>query len=168
MGIDLPRRGPAGRSVWVLGSRRHGDADRPDFVFHLSRCCLSSRWSRVAARRLTESLASSAVMLAVHRHFRPNAWRTFAMELPIAVNRTLDFEAGQAIGSTYQWPGGQYCAIHTCMDWSAAASTTSARRTNSTWPWPLPAALRKNRCASPRICLTPRFWKSARRPRGWA
>lgn len=35
------------------------------------------------------------------------------MELPIAVNRTLDFEAGQAIGSTYQWPGGQYCAIHT-------------------------------------------------------
>jgi uncharacterized protein YunC (DUF1805 family) len=35
------------------------------------------------------------------------------MDLPIAQNRTLDFAAGQAIGSTYQWPGGQYCAIHT-------------------------------------------------------
>ena len=35
------------------------------------------------------------------------------MDLPVAVNRTLDFKAGQAIGSTYQWPGGQYCAIHT-------------------------------------------------------
>ena len=35
------------------------------------------------------------------------------MKLPTAENRTLDFEHGQAIGSTYQWPGGQYCAIHT-------------------------------------------------------
>ena len=35
------------------------------------------------------------------------------MTLPTAENRTLDFEGGQAIGSTYQWPGGQYCAIHT-------------------------------------------------------
>ncbi len=35
------------------------------------------------------------------------------MALPIAENRTLEFQAGQAIGSTYQWPGGQYCAIHT-------------------------------------------------------
>ena len=35
------------------------------------------------------------------------------MSLPIAQNRTLEFAGGQAIGSTYQWPGGQYCAIHT-------------------------------------------------------
>jgi uncharacterized protein YunC (DUF1805 family) len=35
------------------------------------------------------------------------------MSLPHAQNRTLEFNGGQAIGSTYQWPGGQYCAIHT-------------------------------------------------------
>jgi uncharacterized protein YunC (DUF1805 family) len=35
------------------------------------------------------------------------------MTLPVAENRTLDFQGGQAVGSTYQWPGGQYCAIHT-------------------------------------------------------
>jgi uncharacterized protein YunC (DUF1805 family) len=35
------------------------------------------------------------------------------MTLPTAVNRTLEFDGGEAIGSTYQWPGGQYCAIHT-------------------------------------------------------
>jgi uncharacterized protein YunC (DUF1805 family) len=35
------------------------------------------------------------------------------MTLPIAQNRTLQFEGGEAVGSTYQWPGGQYCAIHT-------------------------------------------------------
>jgi len=35
------------------------------------------------------------------------------MTLPHAENRTLKFDGGQAIGSTYQWPGGQYCAIHT-------------------------------------------------------
>jgi uncharacterized protein YunC (DUF1805 family) len=35
------------------------------------------------------------------------------MNLPIAENRTLQFEHGEAVGSTYQWPGGQYCAIHT-------------------------------------------------------
>ncbi len=35
------------------------------------------------------------------------------MTLPHAENRTLEFEGGQAIGSSYQWPGGQYCAIHT-------------------------------------------------------
>jgi uncharacterized protein YunC (DUF1805 family) len=35
------------------------------------------------------------------------------MPLPHAENRTLEFTGGQAIGSTYQWPGGQYCAIHT-------------------------------------------------------
>lgn len=36
-----------------------------------------------------------------------------SMSLPLAEHRTLDFDRGQAIGSTYQWPGGQYCAIHT-------------------------------------------------------
>lgn len=35
------------------------------------------------------------------------------MALPYAKNETLEFEGGQAIGTTYQWPGGQYCAIHT-------------------------------------------------------
>jgi uncharacterized protein YunC (DUF1805 family) len=35
------------------------------------------------------------------------------MTLPLAQNRTLKFNGGEAIGSTYQWPGGQYCAIHT-------------------------------------------------------
>ncbi len=35
------------------------------------------------------------------------------MTLPLAQNRTLEFDGGEAIGSTYQWPGGQYCAIHT-------------------------------------------------------
>lgn len=35
------------------------------------------------------------------------------MALPLAINRTLEFTGGQAIGTSYQWPGGQYCAIHT-------------------------------------------------------
>lgn len=35
------------------------------------------------------------------------------MSLPHAEHRTLEFDGGQAVGSTYQWPGGQYCAIHT-------------------------------------------------------
>jgi uncharacterized protein YunC (DUF1805 family) len=35
------------------------------------------------------------------------------MSLPFADNRTLEFKGGQAIGTSYQWPGGQYCAIHT-------------------------------------------------------
>ena len=35
------------------------------------------------------------------------------MTLPHAENRTLEFAGGQAIGTSYQWPGGQYCAIHT-------------------------------------------------------
>jgi len=35
------------------------------------------------------------------------------MSLPIAEHRTLDFKGGQAVGATYQWNGGQYCAIHT-------------------------------------------------------
>ena len=35
------------------------------------------------------------------------------MSLPTAINKTLDFDGGQAIGTSYQWPGGQYCSIHT-------------------------------------------------------
>ncbi len=35
------------------------------------------------------------------------------MTLPIAQNRILQFNGGQAVGSTYQWNKGQYCAIHT-------------------------------------------------------
>ncbi len=35
------------------------------------------------------------------------------MTLPLAINKTLQFRGGQAIGTSYQWPGGQYCAIHT-------------------------------------------------------
>lgn len=35
------------------------------------------------------------------------------MTLPLAINRTLQFRGGEAIGTSYQWPGGQYCAIHT-------------------------------------------------------
>jgi uncharacterized protein YunC (DUF1805 family) len=35
------------------------------------------------------------------------------MSLPHAVNRTLQFKGGEAVGSSYQWNGGQYCAIHT-------------------------------------------------------
>lgn len=35
------------------------------------------------------------------------------MTLPVAKNKTLEFAGGEAIGTSYQWPGGQYCAIHT-------------------------------------------------------
>ena len=35
------------------------------------------------------------------------------MTLPVATNKTLDFAGGEAIGTSYRWPGGQYCAIHT-------------------------------------------------------
>jgi uncharacterized protein YunC (DUF1805 family) len=35
------------------------------------------------------------------------------MAVPLAKNSTLQFEGGEAIGTSYQWPGGQYCAIHT-------------------------------------------------------
>ena len=35
------------------------------------------------------------------------------MTLPFSENRTLEFRGGQAIGTSHQWPGGQYCAIHT-------------------------------------------------------
>ncbi|HQU44214.1 MAG: hypothetical protein B7Z73_04280 [Planctomycetia bacterium 21-64-5] len=33
--------------------------------------------------------------------------------LPHAVQRTLQTPHGPAIGASYRWPGGQYCAIHT-------------------------------------------------------
>jgi uncharacterized protein YunC (DUF1805 family) len=33
--------------------------------------------------------------------------------LPQANQRTLQTPFGPAIGSSYRWPGGQYCAIHT-------------------------------------------------------
>jgi uncharacterized protein YunC (DUF1805 family) len=33
--------------------------------------------------------------------------------LPHAVQRTLETPHGPAIGASYRWPGGQYCAIHT-------------------------------------------------------
>lgn len=33
--------------------------------------------------------------------------------LPHAVQRTLQTPQGPAIGASYRWPGGQYCAIHT-------------------------------------------------------
>ncbi|MEX2113259.1 MAG: DUF1805 domain-containing protein [Pirellulales bacterium] len=35
------------------------------------------------------------------------------MTLPVAKNKTLEFAGGEAIGTSYRWPGGQYCAIHT-------------------------------------------------------
>jgi uncharacterized protein YunC (DUF1805 family) len=33
--------------------------------------------------------------------------------LPQATQRVLQTPHGQAIGASYAWPGGQYCAIHT-------------------------------------------------------
>ncbi|HEX5443653.1 MAG TPA: DUF1805 domain-containing protein [Pirellulales bacterium] len=33
--------------------------------------------------------------------------------LPQATQRTLETPHGPAIGASYRWPGGQYCAIHT-------------------------------------------------------
>lgn len=33
--------------------------------------------------------------------------------LPHASQRVLELPEGQAIGASYRWPGGQYCAIHT-------------------------------------------------------
>lgn len=35
------------------------------------------------------------------------------MALPVAKNKTMEFAGGEAIGTSYRWPGGQYCAIHT-------------------------------------------------------
>lgn len=34
-------------------------------------------------------------------------------ELPTSNQRVLDTPYGQALGSSFRWPGGQYCAIHT-------------------------------------------------------
>lgn len=36
-----------------------------------------------------------------------------ATPLPEATQRTLETPHGAAIGASYRWPGGQYCAIHT-------------------------------------------------------
>lgn len=33
--------------------------------------------------------------------------------LPTADNRVLETPWGQALGSSFRWSGGQYCAIHT-------------------------------------------------------
>ena len=33
--------------------------------------------------------------------------------LPQASQRVLELPEGSAIGASYRWPGGQYCAIHT-------------------------------------------------------
>jgi uncharacterized protein YunC (DUF1805 family) len=33
--------------------------------------------------------------------------------LPVAKHTTIETARGQAIGASYAWPGGQYCAIHT-------------------------------------------------------
>lgn len=35
------------------------------------------------------------------------------MALPHAENRTLETPFGTAVGASYRWEGGQYCAIHT-------------------------------------------------------
>ena len=34
-------------------------------------------------------------------------------QLPIAEQRQIDTPHGSAIGASYRWNGGQYCAIHT-------------------------------------------------------
>jgi len=36
-----------------------------------------------------------------------------SVPLPQATHRTLEMANGKAIGASYRWPGGQYCAIHT-------------------------------------------------------
>lgn len=41
------------------------------------------------------------------------AEHTMTPSLPQAVQRTLQTPHGPAIGASYRWPGGQYCAIHT-------------------------------------------------------
>ena len=35
------------------------------------------------------------------------------MAFPKAESRTIVFNSGKALGVSVQWPGGQYCAIHT-------------------------------------------------------
>jgi uncharacterized protein YunC (DUF1805 family) len=47
------------------------------------------------------------------RTLRTPAVEDDAVTLPIAKNKAIKFDAGEAIGTSYQWPGGQYCAIHT-------------------------------------------------------
>jgi uncharacterized protein YunC (DUF1805 family) len=43
-----------------------------------------------------------------------NAWeKLMTTALPEATQRRLDTPNGPAIGASYRWPGGQYCAIHT-------------------------------------------------------
>jgi uncharacterized protein YunC (DUF1805 family) len=34
-------------------------------------------------------------------------------DLPISNQRVIETPHGQALGSSFRWPGGQYCAIHT-------------------------------------------------------
>lgn len=34
------------------------------------------------------------------------------LELPYAEHRILETPYGQAVGASYRWEGGQYCAIH--------------------------------------------------------
>jgi uncharacterized protein YunC (DUF1805 family) len=34
-------------------------------------------------------------------------------DLPIAENKIIETPNGRAVGSSYRWQGGQYCAIHT-------------------------------------------------------
>ena len=36
-----------------------------------------------------------------------------AVELPQADQRVIKTDHGQALGTSFRWPGGQYCAIHT-------------------------------------------------------
>ncbi len=36
-----------------------------------------------------------------------------SVELPQADHRVIETPHGKAIGASYRWPGGQYCAIHT-------------------------------------------------------
>jgi uncharacterized protein YunC (DUF1805 family) len=38
---------------------------------------------------------------------------TATTTLPTARNEILNTPHGQALGTSYRWPGGQYCAIHT-------------------------------------------------------
>lgn len=35
------------------------------------------------------------------------------VELPEADQRVIETDHGKALGTSYRWPGGQYCAIHT-------------------------------------------------------
>jgi uncharacterized protein YunC (DUF1805 family) len=52
-------------------------------------------------------------LVTLQSEYAPFIVEDFVMTLPFAENRTLEFDGGQAIGTSYQWSGGQYCAIHT-------------------------------------------------------